>query len=237
MQKIETYVMSHNIEKLLPYVMRHYSQFSKVILTENNSTDNTIKLGHLLGAEIWIYEVPDEINQFRLLEIKENCWKESRADWVIVVDADEFVYHPDLVGVLERTKATVIHPTFHNMFSEVFPTTEGQIYDEVTMGMDGDFWLSKMNVFRPHEVTKMNWAIGCHYAYPEGNVIIDKDSGIKTLHMRFLSRKWVIDHHKYQASRLDKECANKGYGVQFTWTEEETNKYFDDNLPKLKKII
>jgi hypothetical protein len=155
-----------------------------------------------------------------------------------VCDADEFVYHPDIVSVLKNSKATVIHPTFHNMFSDVFPTTDGQIYDEVTMGTpDGDFWLSKMNLFKPKEITAMKWAMGCHYAYPEGNVIIDDKSGIKTLHMNFLSRQYLINRYKRNSQRHSEKDRINGWGVQSFWSEEQINKYFDEQLPRLIKIV
>jgi glycosyltransferase involved in cell wall biosynthesis len=234
---IEAYIMVRNEEKLIPYLMHHYGQFARVIFLENNSTDNTVDLAHSLGAEVWQYDIPDEINELKYLDIKESCWQGSKADWVIVADADEFVYHPDIVNELKKSKATVIHPKFYNMFTEVFPITEGQIYDEVTMGTDGDFWLSKMNIFRPSEIRRMNWAIGCHFAHPEGNVIIDDKTDIKTLHMKFLSRQYIIDKYAADAKRLSTVNIMNGWGGQFLWTTEQMNKYFDDNKPKLQKII
>lgn len=236
--KIETYIMINNEEMLIPYIMRHYGQFSKVIFLESNSTDNTVKLAHELGAEVRQYDMPDEINDKLHLEMKETCWKSSDADWVIVIDADEFVYHPEIIKLLQESKSTVIHPTFHNMFSETFPVTKGQIYDEVNMGTpDGDFWLSKMVLFKPKEIVKMNWAIGCHYAYPEGNVIIDNNSGIKTLHMRFLSRQYLIDKYERNCKRLSKINQDNGWGIQLAWNREKINSYFDEQTPKLIKIV
>ena len=235
--KIETYCLAPNEGEIMPYFMRHYSQFSKVILLAHCCTDRTIEIAQSMGAEIRELDMSDEINQFAFLEIKERCWKGSTADWVIVVDADEFVYGRDLMGYLNSTIATVIEPRFHNMFSEVFPTTEGQIYDEVTMGMDGDFWLTKMNVFRPSEVERMNWAVGCHHAWPTGNIVLDSNSPLKTLHMRFIGRDFVMTRHKAQAARLNAECKEKGYGIQFQWSREELDDYWNKCLPKLYKVI
>jgi hypothetical protein len=235
--KIEVYIMTNNEEMMIPYIMRHYSQFAKVILLESHSTDNTIKLAGSLGAEVWVYDIPDEINDLTHLQIKESCWKESKADWVIVVDADEFVYHPDIISELKKTDATVIHPKFYNMFTEVFPTTEGQIYDEVKYGTDGDFWLSKMNLFRPSEITRMNWSIGCHHASPEGNVKIDENTEIKTLHMRFMGREYMIDRYKRNAKRLSAVNQANGWGIQLNWNAQQINEYFDKQKPNLIKII
>lgn len=235
---IETYVMVNNEELLVPYIMRHYGAFSKVIFLESNSTDKTVELGHKLGAEIRKYNVPDVLDNLTMMEMKEDCWFGSVAEWVFIVDADEFIYNTDLLGVLSRSEATVIQPSFHNMFSEVFPTTKRQIYDEVTMGTsDGDIWQTKINIFRPREITRMNFGIGGHTASPEGNVIIDTNSGIKTLHMNFLSRQYLINRYKRNSQRHTKKDIENGWGVQSFWTEEKINKYFDENIPKLIKIV
>ena len=238
MLKIETFVVVNNSERFIPYLIRHYGKFSKVILLENNSTDNTVKEGIKHGAEIRKYMMPDVMDNLLLAEIRNNCWKKSKADWVIVVDEDEFVYHPDIVDILKESKATVIHPTFHNMFSEKFPTTKRQIYDEVKMGTpDGDIWWSKMNILRPDQIDTMNWGVGSHTALPEGNVIIDNNSGIKTLHMSFLSRQFIIEKYKRKRSRYTETDIKNGWGGHSFWTEEKINKYFDENKPKLIKLV
>jgi hypothetical protein len=236
--KIEVYVMVNNEELLVPYIMRHYGQFAKVIFLESNSTDRTVELGRNLGAWIYQYDNPDVMSNLDMMKIKEDCWKGSKADWVMIVDADEFIYHPDLLKVLQESKATIIHPTFHNMFSEKFPTTTGQIYDEVQMGtLDSGIWVSKMNIFRPDQIVSMNYGIGAHTARPAGNIIIDNNSGVKTLHMNFLSRQYLINRYARNQKRLTETDVKNGWGVQSFWSEAEINKYFDDNKPNLIKLV
>ena len=235
--KIEVYIMARNEERIIPYLMRHYGRFAKVIFLESNSTDKTVSLARSLGGEVWKYNISDEVDDRNFLRVKESCWQGSKADWAIVVDADEFVYHPDIVGELKKSKATIIHPKFYNMFSEIYPTTEGQIYDEVKLGTDGDFWLSKMNIFRPSDIKRMNWIPGCHGANPEGNVIIDADSEIKTLHMRFLSREFLIHRYEKEVLRLSQHNLDNGFGIQFHWTAQQINDYFDKMKPNLKQIV
>ena len=235
--RVEVYVMVNNEELLVPYIMRHYGRFAKVIFLESNSTDRTVDLGLSLGAEIRKYDIPDEMDNLVMLEIKQSCWKGSKADWVMVVDADEFIYHPDIVGVLERSKATVIHPTFHNMFSEVFPTTKGQIYEEIYMGTpDGGMWWSKMNTFRPDQITSMNYGIGAHTANPQGNVIIDNDSGLRTLRMNFLSRQYIKNRYARNRKRHTKRDIDNKWGLQSFWSDEQIDNFFEENIPKLIKL-
>ena len=239
--EIEAYILVHNEERLMPYIMRHYSQFAKVVILENNSTDRSVDIAHSMGATIWKYDIFDDKDELTLLDIRNNCWKDSKADWVIVVDADEFVYHPRLIKVLEKTNKTAFIPVFYNMFSDTFPITDGQIYEEVQYGSRGDEWdkalNKKMNLFKPSELTEINYGPGCHTTKPEGNVKIGKLKSLMTLHMRFLSRQYVIDNYKMQAQRISPINKENNWSGHYEWSEEVINKFFDDRIPNLIKVL
>jgi glycosyltransferase involved in cell wall biosynthesis len=221
---------------MIPYLMRHYGEFAHVIFLESNSTDNTVCLAESLGAEVRQFLMPDELSDQTHVDVKNECWKGSEADWCMVVDADEFVYHPDLINILINTEATIIQPSFHNMFSEKFPKTKGQIYDEVQYGTaNGGIWESKPIIFKPKEIQSMNWHPGSHYASPVGNVKFSYDSGIKILHMRFLSRKYVLDHYYKQAYRMSEDNLKNKWALQYFWDKDEINRIFD-NI-ELTKIV
>jgi glycosyltransferase involved in cell wall biosynthesis len=232
--KIEAFILCNNEEMIMPYLMRHYNQFAHVTILENNSTDNTVKLAKSLGADVNIYDVPDEINDQWYMDVKNNCWKGSKADWAIVGDADEFVYHPKILSILEKTKATIFLPRLFNMFSEKFPTTQGQIYEEVNMGIEGG---GKMNLFRPSAIKEINYDAGCHSAHPVGDVQLDVNSPIMTLHMRNLSKEYVIDRNARAAARLSQLNKDMKWGYHYNATPEEISKYFDDSMTALIKVV
>jgi glycosyltransferase involved in cell wall biosynthesis len=228
--------MARNEARMIPYLMRHYGQFAKVIFLESNSTDNTVTLARSLGAEVRQYIMPDELDDKTHVDLKNECWKGSQADWVMVVDADEFIYHPYLIDVLENIDATIIQPSFHNMFSDKFPTTKKQIYDEVKYGtFDGGIWFSKPIIFKPLQIRAMNWFPGSHYANPEGNVKISFGSGIKILHMRFLSRKYVFERYYKQSHRLSENNLKNQWALQYLWDKKEIDKIFTET--QLIKIV
>lgn len=231
---IEVYCLAHQEERIMPYFMRHYSRFAQVILMEGHSTDRTVMIAESYGAKIMKVDTSNQVNDEIYLELKNNVWKGSKADWVIVCDADEFVYHPDLVNYLKETKSTVFLPRLWNMYSEVFPSGEGQIYDEVQYGKEGG---AKMNLFRPDQLTEINYAVGCHFARPEGNVILDTTSPIMTLHMRHLSRKYVIDKNRYLFSRLSDVNKKHSWGYHLAASEDEINRHFNNELTALIKVI
>jgi glycosyltransferase involved in cell wall biosynthesis len=232
---IHAFILCNNEEKLIPYLVRHYKQFVKVIILESNSTDNTIDLARNAGAEVWSYDVKDEIDDTWFTHLKNNCWKESRADWVMIADADEFIYHPDIVNILKRSRAQIIQPRFFNMYSEVFPTTQGQIYEEVTKGIEQTSPKAKMNIFRP-TIKEINYFPGCHEAFP-GNVKIDTETPIKTLHMRNLSKEFIIERNLRARARNSQANRQNGWGVHVDWPQEKWIADFEEGLKQAVKII
>jgi hypothetical protein len=124
----------------MPYVLRHYTSFcDRIIINDDSSTDGTRELVEACPIaelrDLGSNGVNDEI----FLAHWHEDYKGSRgvADWVILADVDEFLYHPDIRGLLESYQQQGI--TFplvqgYNMWSENFPTIDGQIYDELFCG-------------------------------------------------------------------------------------------------------
>lgn len=232
--KIEVFCLAHQEEKILPYFMKHYTQFADVTLMEGHSTDRTVEIAESYGAKIWKVDSNNEVNDDIWTNLKNNCWKESKADWVIICDADEFVWHPNLPKFLEETDFTILLPRLFNMFSDEFPTTTGQIYDEVKHGKEGG---AKMNIFRPSEIEEINYSVGCHYARPVGNVKLGVTSEVLTLHMRHLSAQYVIDKNAYLFKRLSEVNKSRGWGYHLGSTPEEVRKYMHNEMTQLIKCV
>lgn len=235
--RIETYILCNNEEIMLPYLMRHYSQFSDVIILESRSTDNTVQMAHKLGAEVWTYDWPDELNDELITDVKNNCWRESKADWIMIVDADEFIYHQDITKDLSESRYTVIRPRFFDMYSDKFPTTKKQIYDEVQYGIEQLSPSPKMNIFRMSAIKEMKYAPGCHDADPQGLVSIDNDSEVKTLHMRYLGKEFVYERNKRHAQRRSQVNKDRGWGWHVDKSREIIEAEFDANFKNVIKVI
>jgi hypothetical protein len=111
------------------------------------------------------WDTGGEFNDQLAMELKNTCWRGTLADWVTVTDCDEFWYFPhgaqrDLLAYFEQQIA-VVKPLGFNMVSEVYPTTSGQIYDEVKMGSP-EPWYAKCALFSPCLVREMHYLPGAH---------------------------------------------------------------------------
>jgi glycosyltransferase involved in cell wall biosynthesis len=180
-----------------------------------------------MGAHVWDINTPDEINNAWYLQAKNNCWKLSSADWVIVADSDELVYHPNLLALLETTDATIIEPEMWNMYSEKFPDTGGQITEQVNKGLH--VASTKCVMFRPSAISEINYAPGCHSCHPVG--IIKKETlGIKILHMRHLSVQYTVDRNRYLNSRLSEFNKSQGWSWHYAMPEKELRKQVENGI-------
>jgi glycosyltransferase involved in cell wall biosynthesis len=119
--KIETYTFTWNEQDRIPLYLDHYGFADKHFVFDSNSDDNTREI--VLNNKKCTLSVNNEnkLDNEGQLAIKERCWENSDADWVIVGDVDEFLYHPNLIELLSTTSAVVLQPSFaYNMVCDSF---------------------------------------------------------------------------------------------------------------------
>jgi len=200
----------------MPYFLRHYAPWvTKFIFYDDLSDDGTreiIRSCHT--AEIRDWPGSSGINDDQFLEFANEQWKEARgkADWVIWVDADEFLYHPAIKEVLLRylhEDIDVPQIQGFTMVSKAFPTAPGQIYDEVRTGFPDGIW-SKPAIFRKH----MHWTMGRHG--PDYSLFNPKSSAhaeIKLLHYRALGVDYLRWRHARNWARVPERCRRLNLGT------------------------
>lgn len=224
---IEVHSLLHNEAPILPYFIRHYQQFADIYFYESDSTDGSPDIAKKLGAKVIPLETGNQVNETVFLYMKNNCWKKSKADWVIIADTDEFVYHPDLVNILANTPYTIFYPKEWRMVARKFPKTKGQIYDEVVYGFPGSPGYNKMNIFRPSEIKEMNYNAGCHSCNPVGNIKLAPETDIITLHFHDLGIEERLAKNRYIAGRVSDENKSHGWGIHVFWDEQTIRNNFE----------
>ncbi len=93
---LEIFIVTWNEAHILPYTVRFYqSRFplGKVQITvyDNESTDNTNQLARRLGCRVRSMVTNQSFSDRAHMDIKNEAWKGSAADWVMMLDADEWV--------------------------------------------------------------------------------------------------------------------------------------------------
>jgi hypothetical protein len=222
---IHVYAVCYNEEALLPYFLRHYSTFSdKIIVFDGDSTDRSCEIlkahplvsivtsSHYASHDEGMYDEPT------LMKIRNRAYKASRgaADWVVIVDVDEFLYHPDVRGLLDQYKregVTLPLVAGFDMVAEAPPSGAGQIYDEIRTGFLNRRY-SKSAVFNPE--IDVNFQYGCHQCFPEGKVVKGVEPEFGLLHYRLLGQDHFADKYMLRQSRMSPESRIMKWGTHIS---------------------
>jgi len=240
---ITIYTITYNEEKMLPFFLDHYSKFaSKIVIYDNESTDDTVKIAktHPLVKNIYSIKTNDQLDDRMYLEVKHNCWKEDTADYVMLVDNDELIYYEgNIVEYLETTNESVYKTKGYDMISENFPKNGISITDQIKHGVFNKFY-SKPVVFKPNDIRRVLFDIGTHNGkfYNKKDLKINPtDSELKLLHYKNLSFEYVDNRHKMFTSRMCVFNQVTNAGSHYWLDTKSHKKSFNKKLNKSTKII
>jgi Glycosyl transferase family 2 len=226
--RIHVYTIGWNEERLLSFFFRHYDQWvDRYVIYDDNSTDATQEMLHAhprVEARPLVRSVPDSF-VLSAQAIHDSCWKESRgeADWVIITDIDEHLYHPELAVYLmacKRSGVTAIPGLGYNMISDSFPQGEQRLCELVRRG-EPAVSMSKFSLFDPNSLTETNYAVGRHTADPKGNVRYPKEDRLLNLHFKTLGLDYVIARYRLLATKRGTRDRANQWGYHYDWTPEK----------------
>ncbi|MBP3763021.1 MAG: glycosyltransferase family 2 protein [Bacteroidales bacterium] len=240
---VHYYCVCWNEERMLPFVFDYYSRFvSHFTIYDNYSTDRSEALVNARpDAEMRKFGIKGIFDDSENQRVKNHCWKQSRgkADWVVVCDTDEFVYHPDLQNHLETLrKQRVSFPDIigFEMYSLTYPTPEqGLITDQVRRGYATDY-MKKHLIFDPHRIVETHFTPGCHAASPVGIVKNSKEP-LKLLHYKYLGKAEVIARNRTLGKKLSDANKEQEMGFHYLLTEERMEQEFDRHYAETIEVI
>jgi hypothetical protein len=236
---IHAHILAWNEEQILPYTLDHYSSFcDQIFIHDNMSTDDSMEIYKKYPrVTVLKWSSNDEINELNYVQIKSNAYKQySRdADWVIVCDCDEFLYHPDLMRILAEYKVqgvTVPKIDGHDMVAEVFPEYDGQpLTSKVKIGSDVYAPMCKNIIFDPS--LDVQYGIGGH-SFRAFGTVHSQNADLKLLHYKFLGKDYVKKLYISRAKRLSDFNKQNKFGEHYFNLPFE---YMDKMLKENRQII
>ena len=229
---IELFTICYNEEKIMPFFLDHYSFCDKITIYDNASTDNSTKIAqnyNLTNVEVCNYDTNNTLDDSVYLQIKNNVWKKSKCDYIIVVDIDEFLYHPNLKQFIMDTRQPIYKPYGYNMISETFPT-EGRLTTQIKTGAP-EINYSKQVLFSPLYISEINYTPGCHHADPidkNGNKVIPAQyNELKLLHYKNISLDYRLEKHKLYSTRYSNYNMTTGAGSHYMYSQEAQRDEFN----------
>ena len=226
--EIDLYTICWNDAHMLPFFFRHYDRFvSRYFFFDDGSDDGSLE---------WLRTRPNvEVQQFVRSDpasfviseqlLSNQCWKRSRgsADWVIVTDVDEHLFHDDLVGLLRRyigLGVTFVPAPGFQMVSNEFPDREEMLCYNRTSGALWSMY-SKASLFNPNAISEINYSIGRHRAAPTGRVVAPAKDALRLLHYKYLSFNGAYARHQQLRQGLGPKDIENAWGYQYSYSEEE----------------
>lgn len=215
--KIDVHAICWNEARLLPLFLQHYASFaSRIFVWDNFSDDGSRQLIEACpNAVLMSYDSGGEYSERILQRLKNNCWKWSTADWVIVCDVDELVYHPHLLQYLEeQSDADVLKCVGFNLVGPESMSLQPLAQWKASFS---DAYCKSV-VFRP-EIREIGFSIGSHRARATSPV---RRSDLRLFHMHYSgSVESLQKRHAAIGQRQSSHDVQAGLGNQFRLTDDQ----------------
>lgn len=239
--KIEVFICVWNEIDILEKVIQHHFEYAdKVTILDNYSTDGSAELAKAWNCEVIQYGnkfFDDSENQ----RIKNNVWKGSDADWVIVCDADEVLLCTDpclqtVCYALEYFKedgVTIVKTIGWQIMSNEMPK-----YDllEITNGYEFSNY-AKNIIFNPKAIKEINYNPGAHRCDPVGDVVWSEDP-LYVLHYKHIGGvERTIKRYKEYQKRMSKINRQRGWGIHYNQSPAQLRKEWAERMAKSKSLI
>lgn len=234
---ISIFMPCYNEEVILPHTINHYKKYlpsCTFTIFDNYSTDGSEELARSLGCRVVKWNTNNEINDLKLVELKNNCWKHVDKGWVVVCDIDEWLCIDEKSLDHEEKNGTTIIST-HGV--DMIANSMSSILNDINIHQEHygilNKWHSKYVCFRPSEIQDINFDVGAHSCSPCGNIKYSEPYLIK--HMNWLGLRYKIRQNKTRFERSEK-MRSMGLAIHYKKNEEEIIVKFNNYLDKRKDI-
>ena len=225
---VHLYTLCWNDGPRLSFFFRHYDAIvDRYVIYDDGSDAATLdRLRAHPRVEIrpFVRSDPTSFVQSEQ-DVSNQCWKESRgeADWVIVADIDELLWHADLPAYLARCTRdgiTAIPALGFQMIHHRFPREGANLPACINQGMP---WseMMKLAIFDPAAIDEINFAAGRHKADPTGRVIYPSTDELLLLHYKYLGIWQTFRRHRALAKGLGPFYIVHRLGFQYLWSFPE----------------
>jgi hypothetical protein len=236
-QIIHLYALCWNEAQIIPFFLRHYrSLVDRIHVYDNRSTDASREL--LAGdpaIDVTSFDIDGDSFVDTARRVCDEMWRESRgvADWVILVDMDEHLFHPDLRRYLEDCTVagvTAIKTTGYEMMALSFPPIDALLAQTVTSGVRNAVAFDKFSIFNPNAIENTNFRPGRHESGPDGQVVWPARSEVKLLHYKKLGLDYLIARMAELRTGLRPGDIENGWGGHYLQTPERIREEFEAQL-------
>jgi glycosyltransferase involved in cell wall biosynthesis len=228
-----------NESSILPLVIKHWKKFvDNIIFYDNGSTDSSKLIAESMGCQVIHFETGGKLDDIAYLNIKNNAWKNSEADYCIVCDCDEILFflpYPERKLFEENLEngTTIFKTHGWNIYSNEIPKDD---LLEITTGYTFDNY-SKFIMFSPQKIAEMNYQPGAHKCSPYGEIKYS-DEVLYLLHYKNIGGvERLLNRNRLFSKRMSVNNMKNGFGSHYNEAEGKTRKVFAERLAKSKSLL
>jgi glycosyltransferase involved in cell wall biosynthesis len=229
--KTTIFMPCYNEEAIIPHAIEHYRSRLKsceFVIYDNYSTDNSRDLAESLGCKVLFWNTEDKIDDIRLRELKNNCWKHVEEGWIIVCDVDEWLCIDDDSLALEEDEGNTILETFGvDMVGNSKSTYLNDINPHAVCKGIKNKHMSKNICFRSGSLGDINYECGAHLCSPVGNVRWGGPYLLK--HMSWLGLPYKIRRNRTNYKRSH-DMRRIGLAIHYVEHDEKIKSKYNQNL-------
>jgi len=237
--KIEAHIIAWNEAEIIGLVIKHYQKFcNHITIYDNYSSDSTQLIAESMGCDVKKFGIKNQLDDQAYLDVKNNCWKGSDADWVIVCDCDEVLTNNPpteeyLADIGFDDRCTIFKTIGWNIYSESMPKND---LLEITTGYRFDNY-SKSVIFNPKEIKEINYKPGAHICNPIGNVVYSEES-LYLLHYKNIGGvDRLLKRNAEYRKRLSYNNKKMGFGIHYLDSESKVRKEWNGRIAKSVPLI
>jgi glycosyltransferase involved in cell wall biosynthesis len=241
--KIEAHIIAWNEAEIIGLVIKHYQKFcNHITIYDNYSSDSTQLIAESMGCDVKKFGIKGQLDDQAYLDVKNNCWKDSDADWVIVCDCDEILFESndfDLGRYLGEIKPHLVKPYGWNVYSEGMPIED---ITEITNGYYFENY-SKCVLFSP-KLKEIGFKPGAHICEPKADfdiqksVFMNEKSGLYLLHYKNIGGvERLLKRNTEYRKRLSYNNKKMGYGIHYHDSEDKIRKEWNERIAKSVPLI
>jgi len=227
--------MAYNESVMMQFMISHYRiRFPncRIIVFDNQSTDNTKQIALDNSCEVVDFNTNNQVNDFKIRELKNNFWKVATTDWVCVCDPDELVDINEADLINESIKnTTIIKPEGYQMVN----MEDNFDLKSMKWGARATQY-DKLYIFNKKMIKEINYSCGCHSANPSG-IIKYNDTLYKMYHYKCINHNYMISRYRLTAGRLSEENKRNKMGDYVLNPDYKIIKDFEDIKRSSTKIL
>lgn len=216
---ITIYTISYNEEIFIKFMIDHYrSRFPdcRIVVYDNMSSDNTVKIALDNNCEVIPYDTNNQIQDSKYLEIKNSCWKTALTDWVLICDVDELlnINENDLRSE-ELSGTTVIKSEGYNMIN----MEDNYDLANIKYGSRCSPY-DKSYLFNKKFINEIKYSPGCHACSPQGK-FVKSDKAYLLYHYKCINPDFQAARYTSYAARLSPENKQHNWGAHYVQAEQD----------------